>query len=88
MSKHLLKGRRITVDGRLKQQRWTDDQGIKHSATVIRVKEISLSPFGNNSFRPSDESQQNEARRYEEDNYQPENNYDASMFDDSEEIPY
>ena len=88
MSKHLLKGRRITVDGRLKQQRWIDDQGIKHSATVIRVKEISLSPFGNNSFRPSDESQQNEERRYEADNYQPENNYDASMFDDSEEIPF
>lgn len=88
MSKHLLKGRRITVDGRLKQQRWTDDQGIKHSAVVVRVKEISLSPFGNNSFRPSEEGQQNEARRYEEDNYQPENNYDASMFDDSEEIPF
>lgn len=88
MSKHLLKGRRITVDGRLKQQRWTDDQRIKHSAIVIRVKEISLSPFGNNSFRPSDESQQNEERRYEADNYQPENNYDASMFDDSEEIPF
>lgn len=88
MSKHLLKGRRITVDGRLKQQRWTDDQGVKHSAVVVRVKEISLSPFGNNSFRPSDESQQNEERRYEADNYQPENNYDASMFDDSEEIPF
>ena len=88
MSKHLLKGRRITVDGRLKQQRWTDDQGVKHSAVVVRVKEISLSPFGNNSFRPSEEGQQNEARRYEEDNYQPENNYDASMFDDSEEIPF
>lgn len=88
MSKHLLKGRRIAVDGRLKQQRWTDDQGVKHSAVVVRVKEISLSPFGNNSFRPSEEGQQNEARRYEEDNYQPENNYDASMFDDSEEIPF
>ena len=88
MSRYLLKGRRITVEGRLKQQRWTDDQGVKHSAVVVRVKEISLSPFGNNSFRPSEEGQQNEARRYEEDNYQPENNYDASMFDDSEEIPF
>ena len=88
MSKHLLKGRRISVEGKLKQQTWTDDQGIKHSRVIIRVDNISLSPFGNNSFRPSEEGQQNEARRYEEDNYQPENNYDASMFDNSEEIPF
>ena len=26
MSKHLLKGRRISVEGKLKQQTWTDDQ--------------------------------------------------------------
>ena len=87
MSKHLLKGRRITVSGKLKQQRWTDDQGVKHSAIVVRVNEISLTPFGNNSFRPSEESQQNEARKYESENYQPDN-YDSSMFDDSEEIPF
>lgn len=87
MSKHLLKGRRITVSGKLKQQRWTDEQGVKHSAIVVRVNEISLTPFGNNSFRPSEESQQNEARRYESENYQPDN-YDSSMFDDSEEIPF
>ena len=87
MSKHLLKGRRITVSGKLKQQRWTDEQGVKHSAIVVRVNEISLTPFGNNSFRPSEESQQTEARRYESENYQPDN-YDSSMFDDSEEIPF
>ena len=36
MSKHLLKGRRISVEGKLKQQTWTDDQGIRHSKVIIR----------------------------------------------------
>ena len=84
MSKHLLKGRRISVEGKLKQQTWTDDQGIKHSKVIIRVENISLAPFGNNSFRPSEESQQ------AADNYQsaaPES-YDPSMFDGVEDIPF
>lgn len=92
MAKHLLKGRRITVIGRLKQQRWTDDQGTKHSAMVVRVNEISLSPFGNNSFRPNEESQQNETRRTEKietESYQAQDDYyDGAMFDGSEEIPF
>lgn len=84
MSKHLLKGRRISVEGKLKQQTWTDDQGIKHSKVIIRVENISLAPFGNNSFRPSEESQQ------AADNYQsaaPES-YDPLMFDGVEDIPF
>ena len=84
MSKHLLKGRRISVEGKLKQQTWTDEGGVRHSKVIIRVENISLAPFGNNSFRPSEEAQQQA-------NYQssPEN-YDASMFDDSmpEDIPF
>ena len=92
MAKHLLKGRRITVIGRLKQQRWTDDQGNKHSAIVVRVNEISLSPFGNSSFRPSEESQQNEARKtaqIESECCQAQDDYyDGTMFDGSEEIPF
>ena len=83
MSKHLLKGRRITVEGKLKQQLWTDENG-KHSKVIIRVENISLSPFGNNSFRPTEETQQ-----AAENNYQstPEN-YDSSMFDGMEDIPF
>lgn len=84
MHKHLLKGRRISVEGKLKQQTWTDDQGIKHSKVIIRVENISLAPFGNNSFRPSEEAQQ------AADSYQstaPES-YDPSMFDGVEDIPF
>lgn len=87
MSKHLLKGRRISVEGKLKQQSWTDDQGIKHSRVIIRVENISLAPFGNNSFRPTEATQQ--AAEYNYQNTEPEH-YDASMFDDQlpEDIPF
>lgn len=44
MSKYLLKGRRVTVSGRLKQNRWKDEQGVNHSAIFIKVTEISLGP--------------------------------------------
>lgn len=46
MAKHLLKGRHVTVTGRIKQNRWTDDQQQKHSAIYIKVNEISLAPGG------------------------------------------
>ena len=83
MAKHLLKGRRITVQGRLKQQRWTDDAGNKKSAIVVKVSEISLAPFGNNNFRPSQEQQA--PSDYVD--TQPET-YSDDMFDGSEEIPF
>lgn len=86
MHKHLLKGRRISVEGKLKQQNWTDDQGGKHSRVIIRVENISLAPFGNNSFRPTEEAQQAMENDYQS---TPEN-YDPSMFDNSmpEDIPF
>ena len=89
MSKHLLKGRRISVEGKLKQQSWTDDQGIKHSRVIIRVENISLAPFGNNSFRPSESAQAQQNAGYDYQNTEPEN-YDASMFDDQmpDDIPF
>ena len=49
MSKHLLKGRRITVAGRLKQNRWKDEAGNTKSAVFVKVDNISLAP---GSFQP------------------------------------
>lgn len=83
MSKHLLKGRRISVEGKLKQQSWTGDDGARHSRVIIRVENISLAPFGNNSFRPSEETQQ-AAESYQ----MPPENYDSAMFDGQEDIPF
>ena len=83
MAKHLLKGRRVTVQGRLKQQRWTDTAGTKRTAIVVKVTEISLSPFGTNNFRPAQEQQS--PSDYVEN--EPES-YSNDMFDGSEEIPF
>ena len=82
MHKHLLKGRRISVEGKLKQQTWTGDDGARHSKVIIRVDNISLSPFGNNSFRPTEETQQ------AAESQMPPENYDSSMFDNQEDIPF
>lgn len=54
MSKHLLKGRRVSVTGRLKQNKWKDENGNNHFAVVIKVNEVSLAP-GN--FTPKDQPQ-------------------------------
>lgn len=87
MAKHLLKGRRVTVWGRLKQSRWTDDQGQKHSSVIIKVSEISLAPFGTNSFRPAQPD--NQAPEYSED-FSQENYAETDMFDGQspDEIPF
>lgn len=82
MSKHLLKGRRITVVGRLKQQRWKDEHDQNHSAIVVKVQEISLAP-----------QQQQSAQGYQDQPaYQPEPDYTTEaggdMFDGNEEIPF
>ena len=52
MHKHLLKGRRVTVQGRLKQNKWKDENGNSKFAVIIKVDEISLAP---GSFQPKEE---------------------------------
>ena len=83
MAKHLLKGRRVTVTGRLKQQQWTDSQGNRRSSIIVKVSESSLAPFGNSSFRPVQEQQPCDYA----DSSSPET-YSVDMFDGSEEIPF
>ena len=41
--KDLLKGRHATVEGRIRQNRWSDDKG-NHSAVYIEVENISFPP--------------------------------------------
>lgn len=77
MSKYLLKGKRLSVTGRLKQNRWKDEQGNTHSAIFIKVQEISLAPTG----KPGDSSGQS----YQS---EAENIPSNDMFDGNEEIPF
>ena len=78
MAKYLLKGKHISVTGRLKQQRWKDENEQMHSAIVIKVAEISLPPMAK-----SDGSGQ---QTYQPEPYVPE--VSDEMFDGNEVIPF
>ena len=54
MHKHLLKGRHVTVEGRLKQSKWKNEAGANCYAIMIKVTEVSLAP---GSFTPKDQQQ-------------------------------
>lgn len=99
MAKHLLKGRHVTVTGRLKQSHWTDDSGQKHSTIFVKVSEISLAPSAGTAPRtdrqnkPEQDYQNKPKQEYD---YQPPVEYsspgndysDAGMFDNSEGISF
>lgn len=78
MSKYLLKGRHLSVTGRLKQNRWQDEQGNKRSAIVIKVSEISLAPTGNGQHSEQPDNVPVE----------PPADVGNDMFDGNEEIPF
>lgn len=87
MHKHLLKGRHVTVTGRLKQNKWKDEGGASHFAVVIKVQDVSLAP---GSFQPK-EQQQGGAPNFKPAGYEqpPEENY--GTFDDNytdSDIPF
>ena len=85
MAKHLLKGRRVTVAGRLKQTRWTDENGGKHSAVFVKVQDISLSPLTqkNQQDYSAPEPQQNYGPQYPSYQEQPAEAYPQDNFQDS-----
>lgn len=74
MSKHLLKGRRVTITGRLKQTRWQDEGGTNRSSITVKVQNISLVPVNSNKNEVQHESQIPE--KTEESWEVPENNFD------------
>ena len=78
MSKYLLKGRHLTITGRLKQNRWQDEQGNKRSAVVVKVSEISLAPTGNGQHSEQPDNVPME----------PPADVGNDMFDGNEEIPF
>ena len=78
MSKYLLKGRHLTITGRLKQNRWQDEQGNKRSAVVVKVSEISFAPTGNGQHSEQPDNVPME----------PPADVGNDMFDGNEEIPF
>ena len=90
MHKHLLKGRHVTVQGRLKQNKWKDENGNSKFAVIIKVDELSLAP---GSFQPKEQGA--DAGYSGAGNYQQsasaaaaDENYSSQDFNIPDEIPF
>ena len=45
VEKNVKKGKRIAIDGSLRNNEWTDDKGQRHSVTEVLVKDLFLIDF-------------------------------------------
>ena len=88
MHKHLLKGRHVTVEGRLKQNKWKDEAGASKYAVIIKVDEVSLAP---GSFQAKEQQQDagyNGAANYQQSAPAADDNYSSQDFNIPDEIPF
>ena len=88
MHKHLLKGRHITIQGRLKQNKWKDEAGNNHFAVIIKVDELSLAP---GSFQAKEQQQDagyNGPANYQQSAPAADENYSSQDFNIPDEIPF
>ena len=88
MSKHLLKGRRVTVQGRLKQNKWKDENGINKFAIIIKVDEISLSPGSFQSKEQQQDAGSSGAANYQQSAPAADDNYSSQDFNIPDEISF
>ncbi|MBO7732576.1 MAG: single-stranded DNA-binding protein [Methanobrevibacter sp.] len=73
MFKYLLKGKHLTVEGELSQNRWKDEAGNSHSMIGINVSKVSFAP---GSFQPKEGGQQGGSPSFNQNNQQ---NYEQSQ---------
>ena len=75
MHKHLLKGRWVLVEGRLKQNKWKDENNNNHYAVVLKVENLRFAP---GSFQSKDEPQQSGAPHFKpvQKNYEEAESYE------------
>ena len=45
VEKNVKKGKRVAIDGALRNNEWTDDKGQRHSVTEVLVKDLFLIDF-------------------------------------------
>jgi single-strand DNA-binding protein len=64
--KHLKKGRGVRVVGRLKQDRWTDDQGSSHYRVKVVGEHVEFKPEHHAAPRDSEKGEDAEAKEKEE----------------------
>jgi single-strand DNA-binding protein len=61
MQKHMIRGKRIGIEGELNHNPWTDDRGVKHNDVTIVIDNISLldSPRGGGENNKKNEKPDN-----------------------------
>lgn len=89
---YLTKGRKVIIDGYLKQDRWEKD-GVKKSTTAIGVRNIQLifdakeQPEKNGEqTSETDTTQQPESQNEESMIYEDEPEFDSDIYSDTEEL--
>lgn len=85
-NQYLSRGKKVLVEGRLKLDQWTDQQGVKRSKHSVTVESMEMI-----DSRGNEEAQG--APQHKQPKPQAENNYQGGGFpsiniDDSEEIPF
>lgn len=90
LKQYLTKGTKIAVDGILKQERWTDQQGNNKSKVVINAMSIQLLGNRNNQDSQSPNNYQQNNNHQKPNNYQQNNNYqyDYGVADFPDDIPF
>jgi single-strand DNA-binding protein len=58
--KHLQKGRGVRVVGRLKQDRWTDEEGSSHYKVKVVGEHVEFKPQNTASVGPGDSNESEE----------------------------
>lgn len=89
MYKHLIKGRGVHIVGRLKQSKWSGEDGSKHSRIYIKVEEVHLNYTGGN-FEQNQQPAQQQPQCQQVTPQQQEEQYIPFGSDDNvnEEIPF
>ena len=87
MFKYLLKGKHLTVEGELSQNRWKDESGNSHSMIGINVSKVSFAP---GYFQKEGQGlQQNQNQTPSQNQYQNnEPEYDAEADYVDSDIPF
>lgn len=88
MHKHLLKGRWVLVEGRLKQNKWKDEAGVNHYAVILKVENLRFAPGSFQAKEQGANAGYSGAASYQQSAPAAEENYSSQDFNIPDEIPF
>ena len=90
MHKHLLKGRWVLVEGRLKQNKWKDENGNNHYAVVLKVENLRFAPGSFQAKEQGADAGYSGAANYQQSAPEAaaDDNYSSQDFNIPDEIPF